>query len=576
MSISKLLQIRFLIVIIISTSLIALLSFYIYFVFASRNMTAETQSAMDTSADLIRSRIDDIDILTEKAQFYSKSDYDLMSDLRHYLPGRQYSEDEHYYSEREMTGIFRALIYRMPEVNFVGVVLANHSIISYSNTTMDFEYRYDPSNAPWFRHTRQEHGDLLITKLPEQAAGIMSTDKQTLMFSRNIYDFYTKEYLGMFVVDCDPSVFTSLSKGLSPSVNGYNLVGQRYHQKLVNVPSDKNQHVQQLSTIIKDTAEPLKLTATIDNSAYSQLLKLLLGLIFVVTVVVMFLTYLLSRIFTRQFTQPIIALSQNMQTRKEVRDLGAQTVQSNSADEIRVLYASYFEMLQSLKQSLEDQQQSADALMRSELNVYKNQIDSHFLYNVLESINSIAEVSELDDISTMTVSLARMFRYASNGFVNEASIGEELRNVRDYLAIQRIRYQQSIDLEVLNPQALPLTTAVPKLIMQPLVENAIFHGLKDDTRHGRIRILISQNATNLLIRVYDNGRGIPREELIELQERLRQSTSIVRTASRHIGLINIDARIRLNYGDLSGVYIFSNLGFGTVVEVRLPHDQGDV
>lgn len=122
MSITKLLQLRFLIVALMSTILISVGSFLIYYHFSRQNMIADTRTTLNSSAGLIKEHIDNIDVLTEKAQFYSKSDYDLMSDLRHYLPGRTYTQDEFYYSEREMLGIFRTLIYRMPEVNFVGIV----------------------------------------------------------------------------------------------------------------------------------------------------------------------------------------------------------------------------------------------------------------------------------------------------------------------------------------------------------------------------------------------------------------------------------------------------------------------
>ena len=177
-------------------------------------------------------------------------------------------------------------------------------------------------------------------------------------------------------------------------------------------------------------------------------------------------------------------------------------------DEIGSLYREFDQLLQAQKDYMKQKLDYEKTLSRSELNVYKNQIDSHFLYNTLESINSIAEMEDLDTISDMTVALSKMFRYASNGFVNSASLAEEIENVEDYLTIQRIRFQNCFDFIAFVHQSEIINRKVPKLILQPIVENALFHGLKGQEITGKIRLFITHQKGNLLIYGLEYGLKI--------------------------------------------------------------------
>ena len=113
---------------------------------------------MNRSASIVEDKINDIDILTEKVQFFSKSSYDLMTDLRKYSDEEAYTPENLFYSSEEIEGIFRTVIYRMDYINFMAIILPNGEIISYSNTQKDFSYGYDPLASDWYRETWRRKG----------------------------------------------------------------------------------------------------------------------------------------------------------------------------------------------------------------------------------------------------------------------------------------------------------------------------------------------------------------------------------------------------------------------------------
>lgn len=169
----------------------------------------------------------------------------------------------------------------------------------------------------------------------------------------------------------------------------------------------------------------------------------------------------------------------------------------------------------------------------------------------------------------MTLALSKMFRYASNGFVQDSLLGNELQNVNDFLKIQEIRYQRSFNYMVtLDSNQLKLAV-VPKLILQPLIENAIFHGLNKGSLPGDILLDVSHSASTLRITVTDTGLGLSPDRLAAVQGELASALHNVNHAESHIGLLNIQTRLVLAYGTDYGVQLASTHR-GTVVTLLLP------
>ncbi len=204
------------------------------------------------------------------------------------------------------------------------------------------------------------------------------------------------------------------------------------------------------------------------------------------------------------------------------------------------------------------------------INALYSQINPHFLYNTLDCIRSIALVNGQQEIADMTESMARIFRYSIKS-ADKVTVGAEIRCIQEYLRIIQIRHMYSYRIEIdVEPQTQYLM--IPKLILQPIVENAVFHGLEQMRSGGALAIRGWTEGERLMLEVEDNGKGMPGEQMDELQKRLQDETLTVGTlfeGRRSIGLININARIRMAYGSRYGVQIMPKVGAGTCVRLCL-------
>ena len=209
----------------------------------------------------------------------------------------------------------------------------------------------------------------------------------------------------------------------------------------------------------------------------------------------------------------------------------------------------------------------------------QNQINPHFLYNTLESIRGEALLSGMDTIADMTEALATFFRYTISKVENLVSVEEELQNCETYFHIQRYRFADRLELHIscdpADREAI-YRCRLPKLTIQPIVENSIIHGTELKLGTGHIRIQLERTQKRLLIRISDDGVGMDAETLLRLNERLGKSAIAQPPQSRGgLALANVDSRIRLLFGDKYGLHAFSTPGVGTDVEITLPMIASD-
>lgn len=201
----------------------------------------------------------------------------------------------------------------------------------------------------------------------------------------------------------------------------------------------------------------------------------------------------------------------------------------------------------------------------------QNQINPHFLYNTLEAIRADAMIAGCEDIAETTEALATFFRYTISNVEESVTFSDELDNVENYFIVQQCRFGNRISLEVEMENEVLLEAKMPKLILQPVVENAIVHGLEGKLDGGVVKIIIENSEKTLFLRVRDNGVGICEEELIRLNRQLLKSEQAERSPGRHgIALMNVNTRIRLMCGEDYGLKIFSAEKIGTECCLTLP------
>lgn len=249
-------------------------------------------------------------------------------------------------------------------------------------------------------------------------------------------------------------------------------------------------------------------------------------------------------------------------------------------DEIGTLAESYNSMAEHIQQLLEEQDRYIRQLeeekaradeeqalkRRAELRALQAQINPHFLYNTLDSIRWKAEIAGATDISRMTTALATLFRIGLSRGQEIITVKQEVRHVESYLQIQKMRYSDRMTYSMdIQKDILELYTV--KLLLQPLVENAIYHGIKESSHSGTVVITGCREGEELVLRVSDNGMGIPPERLKALQADLAAGLSVSREG---YGIFNVNERIRLHFGQRYGLTLESVWGEGTVATVRLP------
>lgn len=202
----------------------------------------------------------------------------------------------------------------------------------------------------------------------------------------------------------------------------------------------------------------------------------------------------------------------------------------------------------------------------------QTQINPHFLYNTLECINSAGAVYGSWEIQQMAVSLGEIMRYSIKGS-NIVTLAREIDIVISYLSIQKVRFPDKVSLVLDIPDPL-LEVRLIKLMLQPIVENCVIHGLEPTTRKCLIRISARQAGSVMTIRVSDSGKGITAEKLADIRRAIADSNSNFFNETNSIGLANISRRIKLFYGDAYGLAISSD-DRGTVVEVTFPMEIDD-
>ena len=210
----------------------------------------------------------------------------------------------------------------------------------------------------------------------------------------------------------------------------------------------------------------------------------------------------------------------------------------------------------------------------------QNQINPHFLYNTLEGIRGEALLAGLDSVAEMTEALATFFRYTISQVEHLVTLEDELANIENYYYIQQFRFGDKLALHIgydhedEQEQLDTLRLRLPKLTLQPIVENSIYHGIERKVGKGNLKIRISVSDTRLRIRISDDGMGMPEETLKQLNEKLRRLTldDVQEESGKRggIALVNVNNRIKLLFGEEYGLSIYSWEGAGTDVLVILP------
>ncbi|MFC0216286.1 sensor histidine kinase [Paenibacillus chartarius] len=283
-------------------------------------------------------------------------------------------------------------------------------------------------------------------------------------------------------------------------------------------------------------------------------------------------TTLLSILFAMNVTRPLKKLSGLMREAEQGRFRPADEHALNGA-EVGTLARSFNSMVITIEELIDKNVKIETSQKEAELYALQSQINPHFIYNTLETIGMAVEEGEREAVVDMVTLLGRMLRFSVGNQSKFVTAAEELQHVRDYLTIQQFRFEDRLrfTFEERLPAAERSKLYTPKFILQPIVENAIKHGLeaRKQLEIGiRLQVAEAEDGGELVFAVCDNGPGIPEEKLAELNRQL--DGTVLKKSNAGFGLTNVHARIRLMLGKPYGLQMHSAPGKGTEVTLRIP------
>lgn len=249
-------------------------------------------------------------------------------------------------------------------------------------------------------------------------------------------------------------------------------------------------------------------------------------------------------------------------------------VKNCGSDEVGELAVQLNRMLDHIEQLMKENIDREILAKNSQIRALQNQINAHFIYNVLESIKMMAEIDEEYTISDAITSLGRLLRYSIRWVSDNVRVEEEIEYIRDYLLLINLRFDYEIYLSLNLPEEV-LQQEIPKMSLQPIVENAVYHGIEDLAEDTNIYIKGMVQDEKCMIEITDAGKGMSGEELEKLRKKMAGEIEPDGGKGNGIGLKNVQDRIRMSFGEAYGINIASKKGCYTKVTVCVPMRRGE-
>lgn len=388
---------------------------------------------------------------------------------------------------------------------------------------------------------------------------------------------YDETILGYVVVTMSPSSFDQLFKGLYTTTSEVLLLAPQWQSIYYSRPALAESMVDSLRRQLL-AGEPLTgtegeyhfFTVRSQATGFSLILQQprtftsqVMDSIYMVSILMVALCLLLclwcAWELSRHLTQPIHQLDEAMgQVEKGHFDVHLET---GREDELGRLSNSFNRMAEEYRLNLQRSVQRQQELNETQLRMMQAQLNPHFLYNTLDSMKWLGVTHQVPQVATLATDLATILRASISGD-EIVTLEQELELIERYIDIQLIRFEDRFTCEIDITEQFQ-SCLVPKLVLQPLVENAIIHGVVD-REEGYIKLLAEEEDGDLLLSVTDNGCGIPPEILARLNSEDK------RVPGGHLGLFNVDSIVRLHFGAKYGISARSTPGEGSCVQLRLP------
>ncbi|RGU92060.1 sensor histidine kinase [Clostridium sp. AF15-17LB] len=505
--------------------------------------------------------------------------------------------EEYYRKDRTMRQILNDSYATYFSVEDVFVCSYNGSVYGSDKNKLSLTAEYDFTRTDWFEDMKQSGAKVSILSQYDSSSYISTGEPQKLFsIVKKIYNYKSGKEIGCLIIHMNSDILGNVLQSVNSNEYQQCLIIDNNKKIIYHPDSDyigtqyREARVSELLTVQNGYMESLSekgylvfstspvtgwsVVCVVDNeyimdSINRLRLFLILTALFCVILSVYFASYI-----SRTISDPVARLQRKMhQVGEGDFDIRAAT---GASDEIGQLTMSFDKMVERTKQLIENVYQSEIYQKEAELNALQAQINPHFLYNTLQTIDMMAEEEEADEISDACQALSKIFRYSINRGQEFVHVQDELVHIENYMLIQKLRFGDKLDVRY-DIQEDCRELYIVKLLIQPMVENAVVHGMENVLDRCLVTIRVYRDRDCLYAEVEDNGTGIGTEQLDHLNEKLAQSgeQKMVHEVDyvkshRSIGLENTNARIKLYFGQEYGITITSEEGTGTKVRIRLP------
>lgn len=456
----------------------------------------------------------------------------------------------------------------------------------YVSTGMSRISRDPFQNERWYREAAENPEEIQLISVVT-GRNIVTNRSYSIddVFSlaKAVQDPETGEVLGVILLDIRHDIIQSSINGVTIGEKGFvfvmdqednivytpvNGIVYRVNPKWVKAMEPMSVQIQGGSYQIRSELSPYTGWRTVGVFSMDEVMSsvnTIVYILFTCVIISLVLVVIVSFKFSRTLTNPIFKLKRLMKQAES----GDLTVRFNFEhnDEIGELGQSFNHMIARIDQLIQMVYVEQENKRTAEMKSLQEQIKPHFLYNTLDTISWMARDYDAEDIVRLVDALTNMFRIGLSHGKDIITVKEEITHVSNYLYIQKIRYKDKLNYVIHVDESL-YAIEVPKLILQPLVENAIYHGVKAKRGGGTITITGVPEGENLVFTVQDDGAGMLQEKVEELNRRMSERS--VLDEKKSFGLFYIRERIQLCYGKGYGVHVESTLGEGTRVTITLP------
>jgi len=495
--------------------------------------------------------------------------------------------------------VLKTFIRSRKDISLVAVFNFNGESLFHDSAFIQNPFR-PPMTQPWFTAALQAQGGSVISSSHVQNI-VQNRYRWVISLSRLIYKTGTNQQIGVLLVDLNYEVINRICSSIQLGKRGYVFIIDKngeivYHpqQQLIygnlkkeniqqivhstknyfaadNVEADKFYSIETMPVIGWKVVGVNYRDELVENRDKIRRTYAFWGLAF------FSISILLSLFIAQRISQPIRQLRNSMRQVEQGNFSIRADIQSSN--EIGELGRDFNIMVIEIEKLLLRVTEQQELKRKSELKALQMQINPHFLYNTLDSIIWMAEGGKHQEVIDMSSALARLFRLSISKGKEIIDIGSEVEHVRNYLTIQKIRYKDKLDYQILVPDELKSYKTV-KIILQPLVENAIYHGIKNKEGPGLIIIGARKNQSGIELYVQDDGVGMNEETLRKLKDRLvgknpdqSNNSNLLHSG---LGVHNVDERIKLYFGTAYGLSYESSEEEGTTVRIQLPAIEGEL